>query len=364
MSYFNRRRLRRCILHARNRFGRTLALLIAAAICVAVLKTQLATPPIADAQRAKPARDPGPPCFSNLTSPAWAAITPGEHASPASVTSRYSRSQDSEDWVAYLHFFYGRRGLTVLESGAYNGVEFSNTLGFVRELGWRAVHVESGPTIRTLKVNRPESVNIHAALCDRERTVHTTTRGHSADGIAEFMAPSIKQQYHPYLIENPPIVDVLPTLRCAPLAALLRELCLRHVDWWVLDVEGAELTVLQGVDWDAVTFDVITVEADGSDKEKDAAVVTLLAQAGYAHLGQTTRNAWFVREGFVPSRAGAAVLSGPQSYWTLQGEQAVPPLAPGWSAHWAGSDKRLFYVRTEPSWQATLEAPLRDPPPS
>jgi hypothetical protein len=47
---------------------------------------------------------------------------------------------------------------------------------------------------------------------------------------------------------------------CQRLAPLLRRLGISHVNLWVLDVEGAELEILRGMDWHAVTFDVISVE--------------------------------------------------------------------------------------------------------
>lgn len=65
----------------------------------------------------------------------------------------------------------------MLESGAYNGLTYSNSYGPVRDLGWRAIHVESARhNFINLVESRPESVNIHAALCDREAVVHVTAQ--------------------------------------------------------------------------------------------------------------------------------------------------------------------------------------------
>ena len=79
-----------------------------------------------------------------------------------------------------MNYFYGRRDVLMLESGAYDGVLFSNSLGPVLSLGWRAIHVESGPSnFALLNSSRPESLNIHAALCNREAVVHVTNKGHA-----------------------------------------------------------------------------------------------------------------------------------------------------------------------------------------
>ena len=82
-----------------------------------------------------------------------------------------------------------------------------------------------------------------------------------------------------------------------------------HVDFWVLDVEGAELEVLRVFDFAAVSVDVVVVEVDRTNQAKDDAVRAVLRASGYRRhdaadgtkAGQ--RSDWFVREGFVPSAA-------------------------------------------------------------
>jgi hypothetical protein len=88
---------------------------------------------------------------------------------------------------------------------------------------------------------------------------------------------------------------------------LLRALGVRHLDMWILDVEGAELDVLKAMDFSAVEVDVLGVELDGANPAKDAACRELLDKAGFEATGEefkpgqnVQRNCWFVRRGFVP----------------------------------------------------------------
>jgi hypothetical protein len=57
------------------------------------------------------------------------------------------------------------------------------------------------------------------------------------------------------------IPDRFEKVDCAPLQELLREKK-RHVDLFVLDVEGAELPVLDTIDWDTLTFSALEIETD------------------------------------------------------------------------------------------------------
>lgn len=141
------------------------------------------------------------------------------------------------------------------------------------------------------------------------------------------------------------------------LGAILSALCISHVDWWVLDVEGAELTVLRGVDWNAITIDVITVEADGGQPEKDAGVIALLRATGYVHDGRFSRNEWFHRRGFEPRRGHGQ--GAPRTI--MSNSVVVEPLPQGWAVYQV--DRTPMYHRAEPSWQSSEAAPPPDPTP-
>jgi len=63
---------------------------------------------------------------------------------------------------------------------------------------------------------------------------------------------------------------------------------------------------LQTLDFRRVRFDVVMVEADGTNPVKDQQIVDLFLANGYVHRGFLNRNNWFMREGFVPSQWAAA----------------------------------------------------------
>jgi len=230
----------------------------------------------------------------------------------------HSLAQHAEDVYAHEHFFWGpeppgSRQRVVMESGAVDGVTFSISHSLEQQLGWRAIHIEAGPgKFEALARNRPRALNLHTALCDSPRVLHFLQKDFrdSVGGIAEFMAPAFAEKFWPGVdlraLDGHP--DATP-ISCLPVRSLLPIFGVRRVDLWVLDVEGAELAVLQTVDWAAVEIDVIALELDGADLEKDAAVWDLLGAKGYdvhsttkGGSGQREDNTWFVR------RAAAGAL--------------------------------------------------------
>lgn len=253
-------------------------------------------------------------------------------ATPPDDLRAFSMAQHAEDVYAHEHFFFAPpaplRRRVVLESGALDGVVFSVSNALESQLGWRALHIEAGPgKFERLARNRPRALNLHTALCDSPRELHFLQKDFtdSVGGIAEFMSPAFLRTFWPDV--DLASIDRHPDatrISCAPLASLLALFNVQHVDLWVLDVEGAELAVLQTVDFGAVNIDVIVAELDGSDPAKDRGVWDLLIAHGYdvyattkGGSGQREDNTWFVR------RAALSSLSKKQGV-----PQPGPPLQP------------------------------------
>ena len=60
--------------------------------------------------------------------------------------------------------------------------------------------------------------------------------------------------------------------------------------------------MLKTVDFERVHVDVFLVEADGSNREKDAQIRSLLTENGFRSAGKLDRRSeWFVHSTFVPT---------------------------------------------------------------
>lgn len=167
----------------------------------------------------------------------------------------------------------------ILESGALDGHWFLTSKMF-EVLDWKIIHVgayfnieyisdfrwewllEADPeNYSRLRVNRPRAINIHAALCAEPQLLHYVNEGRSSTrGFLEFMPSSFINSFYRNLANNSTALNKLPVVACIPIKNILRQLHISRVDIWVLDVEGAEESVLLGTDFKRVHFNTIAME--------------------------------------------------------------------------------------------------------
>mmetsp|Transcript_47612 Transcript_47612/g.119035 ORF Transcript_47612/g.119035 Transcript_47612/m.119035 type:complete len:171 (+) Transcript_47612:3-515(+) len=124
----------------------------------------------------------------------------------------------------------------------------------------------------------------------------------AVSGIIEFMAERHKRQFFRW---TPGGVGNMTgvAISCLPLSSILERYGFSKINWFSLDVEGAELEVVRSVNFSRVEFDVVSIEADGTNPKKDEAVKEVMLANGFRLHAHTTRgnNDWYVREGFKPS---------------------------------------------------------------
>ena len=196
--------------------------------------------------------------------------------------------------------------------GALDGDKFSNTYAFYKspDLKWKGVNIEVDPiSYEKLVINRKDDItNIHAAVCSDPQTVHFARGTNSAvGGIWEFATSEYREKWWPGLT----IEETVP-VQCAPLQVLLNhELGFGNhfFDFWSLDVEGAELSVLQGINFDKVGFGIILVEShEGELLQMDEKIEELLDEKGYRKINDREkfctakrgfgRDNWFINKFF------------------------------------------------------------------
>ena len=218
---------------------------------------------------------------------------------PRKGPGSFRKSQEGEDALAW-QWFNGLCGGRYLEMGAANGVVFSNTYALHHVLQWKGLLIEMSPVhYRELVNNRPDDITVNAAVCDEPRTLHYWFNAEKRfiGGVWEFTSPAFRGRYW----QGVKLEDTTP-VECAPMNQILdekyRDEDYHYFDFYSLDVEGAELMVLQSIDFSKTGFGIIVLEADNTNERRNLAIRTFLESRGYLFLERQSRNDWFVNEMF------------------------------------------------------------------
>ena len=88
--------------------------------------------------------------------------------------------------------------------------------------------------------------------------------------------------------------EMVKPIRCMPLSKILSDHDIQFVDVLSLDVEGAELRVLESLDFSKIAFGAIFVEANAYNVTKNEAVRKLLQSNHYVFTSSWSHSDWFV----------------------------------------------------------------------
>eukprot|EP00538_Stauroneis_constricta_P002656 CAMPEP_0119547524 /NCGR_PEP_ID=MMETSP1352-20130426/1631_1 /TAXON_ID=265584 /ORGANISM="Stauroneis constricta, Strain CCMP1120" /LENGTH=285 /DNA_ID=CAMNT_0007592471 /DNA_START=83 /DNA_END=937 /DNA_ORIENTATION=- len=193
------------------------------------------------------------------------------------LEDEWHMSQSEED-KTLLQWFGNVCGGKYLEMGGLDGKRYSNTYVFNKGLDWKGVLVEASPqNYENLKLNRPNEIaTVHGGVCREEQDLHWVSGSGGASpvgGFLEFAAEDFqKRWWTPEAIANAVVV------KCRTLSNILLDVVGKKAffDFYSLDIEGAEFSALQSLDFDRYEFGIIFAEADESNQKKNMALRTLV----------------------------------------------------------------------------------------
>jgi len=184
--------------------------------------------------------------------------------------------QRGDDFLLWLPFLERETQGYFVEVGALDGKRFSNTYSF-EEQGWTGICIEAhADYIDIIKRNRPNSQVVFAAVGDETGTV---TFYANSRGSLSTLDPTLEERYKKgYGIYFTGFEErQVPMLTLAQILAEAN--APKSIDVLSIDVEGAEMRVLNGMDWEQYQVRVIIIEADGDDVEQE--LDNFFGQIGY-----------------------------------------------------------------------------------
>lgn len=184
-----------------------------------------------------------------------------------------------------LHMKYGG---TYVEIGAMGGNWLSNTLRLHTCFNWTGILVEASPhnyqklVKNTKKMRAPPVQIFFGAVCHPPQTrVKFSTRFGATAGVLDYMSESYKSMHY----KNNQSTVFVP---CEPMSKYLHGM--DRINFFSLDVEGAELIVLQTIDFSKIHIDVFVIEMDQHDKKRNNDIRVLLKTKGYIECISTQIN--------------------------------------------------------------------------
>lgn len=164
----------------------------------------------------------------------------------------YSWLEEDRDLLQQFPEWASQPG-TYLEMGACDGYNLSNTMMFYESLGWRGVLIEPQPACQAqMHARQPGDPGYRSpvrntifsnATCASFQTLdmEVTDSCDAGVGGSEFVSDEWRAENRNRTRTQ--------QINCSPVGHMLSVANVTRLDFWSLDVEGAELDALRGMDW-------------------------------------------------------------------------------------------------------------------
>ena len=173
-----------------------------------------------------------------------------------------------QPWEFVLEkYFVDQKDGFYVDVGAHNGITYSNTAHFDLNLGWSGICIEPLEKVFKELVKSRNAIFYNTALSEKEEEIEF----YEIDGHAEMLS-GIKDNYDKKHIKR--IKKEIrkfggnlqiKKIKTEKLQNLLDINKITKIDYLSIDTEGAELSVLQGINFEKTNIQVISCENNFSD---------------------------------------------------------------------------------------------------
>jgi len=152
-------------------------------------------------------------------------------------------STDPMDKILHLNYFPTKTDGFFIEAGANDGL-FLSSCKFFEDIGWKGINIEPSKSLfNSLIINRPNSINLNIALLDKETEVEFEEVDFDNGGFSRIK--DVRSAYYDSFFKL--AVENSYKIKTQTYAKLIQDLNIPKVDLFVLDVEGFECEVINGM---------------------------------------------------------------------------------------------------------------------
>lgn len=163
-----------------------------------------------------------------------------------------------------LHYFKDKKNGFFVDVGAFDGVTWSNSLTFELNFGWDGICVEPHPRAFKELSEQRKCKCLNYAVSDKNGEFDfLIVEGESEmlSGLVDTYDPRHKNRLEE---ETNKFNDniVIKKIPCKTITNLMQEMGKTHIDYLSIDTEGSELKVMDGIDFNLITVNLISMECN------------------------------------------------------------------------------------------------------
>jgi FkbM family methyltransferase len=175
----------------------------------------------------------------------------------------YGQFNPQVDKVLHERYFQNKFNGISIEAGAFDGITENCTKFFEENYNWKTINIEPLPNIfNILETNRPISINLNIALSNNDQNSIFRNYKHPKLGYNWGNGSLNHTNIHKKELEDfcgvNNYVDMI--VKCKTYKQIINELNIEKIDLFILDVEGNEFNVIDGMIGCDVLPDIFVIE--------------------------------------------------------------------------------------------------------
>lgn len=202
-------------------------------------------------------------------------VLPGEETLDSLFGGGTYNKLDNPNWTYWSqyaqdrfidNYLHQKMDGTFLEIGGYDGERFSNTLFFERSRGWKGLLVEANPVVFNIMKEKDRKCWMINACVSSTVSEMTLLIAGELTSAKELVSQEMKDRIKSAIPRYKERKDWAGAgeqmiVKCYTLQDMLAQtLQTTHIDYFSLDVEGAEMHLLQSFGFDQLSIDIFTIE--------------------------------------------------------------------------------------------------------